>query len=347
MTDKPSNSSTKEKNDRLSGRFICGFLVVNAICVFLFFNASCQRVERGEPDARMSVEISKLQKDQETINVQIETLKSQNKNLESQKKDLEEKINAIEKQLKSAESEITTLKNYPGARMVKEINGVEFAFRWCPAGLSTIGSPETEEGRIDNEKQCQITIPNGYWMLETEVTQKQWKAIMDSNPSINVGDDLPVDNVSWNDCMEFCKKCKELDFPVLLPTEAQWEYGCRAGTTGAYAGNLDELAWYGSNSGDKSHPVKTKKPNRWGLYDMHGNVWEWCLDRYSKSPCANAADPEDSSKGVIHVARGGSYDGTRFRMRSAARTDNGQSSNPNPILDLKYKCIGFRVVFEQ
>ena len=215
-----------------------------------------------------------------------------------------------------------------GKRAVKVINGVEFAFRWCPAGAFTMGSPKSEDGRDNDETQHKVTLTKGFWMLETEVTQKQWKAVMGSNPDCKFkGDNLPVENVSWTDCQEFCKKCAQLGFPVQLPTEAQWEYACRAGTTGAYAGNLDEMAWYGYYSNPKgtskeatTHPVGTKKPNAWGLYDMHGNVWEWCQDWYAKEyPSGSVTDPTGPSSGSYRVVRGGGWHSDARRCRSANR----------------------------
>ncbi|MBQ3348855.1 MAG: SUMF1/EgtB/PvdO family nonheme iron enzyme [Thermoguttaceae bacterium] len=199
-----------------------------------------------------------------------------------------------------------------GERRIVTVNGVEFAFRWCPPGTFMMGSPESEEGHWNREKQHEVTLTKGFWMMETEVTQKQWKAIMGNNPSYFEGDDLPVECVSWNDCQEFCKKCAQLGLPVQLPTEAQWEYACRAGTTGAYAGNLDEMAWYDSNSGSKTHPVGTKKPNAWGLYDMQGNVCEWCQDWYGDYPSGSVTDPAGPSSGSLRVVRGGDLgDGAR------------------------------------
>ena len=192
-----------------------------------------------------------------------------------------------------------------GERKTYNVNGVEFAFRWCPAGTFTMGSPTSELGRYSNETQHRVTLTKGFWMMETQVTQKQWKAVMGSNLSNFKGDDLPVEKVSWNDCQEFCKKCTQLGLPVQLPTEAQWEYACRAGTTGAYAGNLADMAWYSSNSG--THPVGTKKPNAWGLYDMHGNVWEWCADWYGDYPSGSVTDPTGPSSGSNRVLRGGCW----------------------------------------
>ena len=199
-----------------------------------------------------------------------------------------------------------------GERKVETINGVEFAFRWCPAGTFTMGSPESEDGHYSGEKQHQVTLTKGFWMMETEVTQKQWKAVMGSNPSDFKGDDLPVEKVSWDDCQEFCRKTG-----LQLPTEAQWEYACRAGSTGAYAGNLDEMAWYNGDNG--THPVGTKKPNAWGIYDMHGNVWEWCQDWFGDYPSGSVTDPTGPSSDSYRVNRGGGWGGYARDCRSAYR----------------------------
>ncbi|MBR0237028.1 MAG: SUMF1/EgtB/PvdO family nonheme iron enzyme [Thermoguttaceae bacterium] len=223
-----------------------------------------------------------------------------------------------------------------GDRVVKVINGVEFAFIWCPAGTFMMGSPSSESGRDNDETQHQVTLTKGFWMMETEVTQKQWKAVMGNNPSNFKGDDLPVESVSWNDCQEFCKKCTQLGLPVQLPTEAQWEYACRAGTTGAYSGNLDEMAWYWDNSNKTTHSVGTKKPNAWGLYDMHGNVWEWCQDWKADYPSGSVTDPAGPSSGSVRVIRGGSWCYIARFCRSAIR----YSSAPDNRDDL----LGFRCV---
>ena len=205
----------------------------------------------------------------------------------------------------------------PGERMVKVVNGVEFAFRWCPPGTFMMGSSRTESYSSD-EKQHQVTLTKGFWMLETEVTQKQWKAIVPFNPSSFRGDDLPVERVLVDDCQKFCNRCGELGFPFQLPTEAQWEYACRAGTTGPYAGDLDKMGWHAANSGGKTHPVGMKSPNAWGLYDMHGNVWEWCADKRADYPNGNVTDPL-STNGVLPVDRGGSWITPAKNCRSAFR----------------------------
>lgn len=214
----------------------------------------------------------------------------------------------------------------PGDRVVYTINDVEFAFRWCPSGTFNMGSPSGEDRRKNDEIQHVVTISYGYWLLETEITQKQWKAIMgNNNPSYFKGDDLPVEQVSWNDCQDFCRGCMRLGLPVQLPTEAQWEFACRAGNTGAYSDDLNETGWYIFNSANlliffpRTHPAGTKKANCWGLFDMHGNVWEYCWDWYGDYPNEDATDPGGLSSGSYRVVRGGSYNEGEDDCRSANR----------------------------
>ena len=232
----------------------------------------------------------------------------------------------------------STTDNNAGVKMVKIINGVEFTFRWCPPGTFMMGSPEDEKNRDNDETQHQVTLTKGFWMLETEVTEKQWKVIMGKNTThFPRGDDRHVGFVTWNDCQEFCKKCTKLGFPVQLPTEAQWEYACRAGSTEAYSGNLDDMAWYYDNSGGVSHPVRTKKPNAWGLYDMHGNACEWCADWYGVYPDESVTDPIGPSNGVKRVNRGGGFgESAPGACRSANR------GNFDPDFGLVFN--GFRCV---
>ena len=212
---------------------------------------------------------------------------------------------------------------------------IKFVFHWCPAGTFTMGSPENESGHSDDEIQHEVTLTKGFWIMEMEVTQRQWKAVMGNNPSKIKGDDLPVENVSWDDCQEFCKKCIQLGLPVSLPTEAQWEYACRAGTKGFYAGNLDDMAWYGDNSNDKTHLVGTKNPNAWGLYDMHGNVWEWCLDGYSKYPDDSITDPKITTN-TYPVFRGGGWRDDAESCRSAKRN---YIDRVNHFNYLGFRCV--------
>jgi formylglycine-generating enzyme required for sulfatase activity len=162
-----------------------------------------------------------------------------------------------------------------------------------------------------------LPVPGQSFLLaKTEITQAQWWVVM-GYPSVFNGGNRPVQNVSWDDAMEFCKKLTEMEraagrLPAgqeyTLPTEKQWEYACRAGTTGDYAGtgNLDDMGWYDGHCGGRTHDVATKQPNQWGFYDMHGNVWELCLDKY---------DPGD-----YHVIRGGSRQYTADSCRSASRS---------------------------
>jgi formylglycine-generating enzyme required for sulfatase activity len=173
----------------------------------------------------------------------------------------------------------------------------------------------------------------GYWLGKTELTQGQWEALMGSNPANlkNAGRDATVEQVSWDDAMQFCRKLTERErqagrlpegYEYTLPTEAQWEYACRAGTTGPFAGsgNLDSMGWYTSNSGNTTHPVAQKQANAWGLYDMHGNVWEWCRDWSGGYPGGSVTDPTGPSSGSSRVFRGGCWSSIAQFCRSVFRS---------------------------
>ena len=234
-----------------------------------------------------------------------------------------------------------------GERMVKTVDGIEYAFRWCPAGEFLMGSPFSEPYRNDNETQHSVTLTRGFWMLETEVTQAMWKSVMGTSisqqrdkantpwPLSGEGSDYPMYFVSWEECRSFCEKLSEkLGLTVSFPTEAQWEYACRAGTTGAYAG----MGWYYSNSGGGTYPVGQKKPNAWGLYDMHGNVWEWCQDWYDEDYYTESptSDPTGPNSGSNRVYRGGGWIDDAQDCRSASR--NWHSP------DYRINYLGFRPV---
>ena len=238
-------------------------------------------------------------------------------------------------------------------------NSIGQKFVLIPAGSFMMGSkfsPEETTRRfgieldkyIDEHPRHKVTISKSFYMQTTEVTQAQWKAVMGNNPSDfkNCGGDCPAEQVSWNDVQEFIKRLnrRESTNKYRLPTEAEWEYAARAGGTGAYCfgddkSRLGDYAWYGSNSGNKTHPVGTKKPNRWGLYDMHGNVWEWVqdwhkIDYYGSSPKTDPLCKDSASN--IRGLRGGPWIGNAGSLRSAARAGDRPTSRFNAL-------VGFRL----
>jgi len=180
-----------------------------------------------------------------------------------------------------------------------------------PGGDFLMGSPESEPDHISNEGPQHRVDVSSFYIGKYEVTQAQWSAVMSDNPSHFRGDDLPVEGVSWEEAKEFCRRLSQMTGKEYrLPTEAEWEYACRAGTTGAYAGDLDAMAWYIENSKYKLHPVGQKLPNKFGLYDMLGNAWEWCEDVYHDG---YAGAPTDGSAwlsggdSIRRMLRGGTY----------------------------------------
>ena len=197
-------------------------------------------------------------------------------------------------------------------------SGVKLELVRVPGGSFQMGS---NNGSDDEKPVHQVTV-SPFAIGKYEVTQAQWQAVMGHNPSNFKGDDLPVENVSWDDAQEFCRTLSQRTAQSYrLPTETEWEYACRAGPTGDYAGNLDAMAWYDKNSENKTHAVGQKQPNAWGLYDMHGNVWEWCADWYEGSYYGQsaAADPPGPTSGSLRVGRGGGWVNTAAGCRSAFR----------------------------
>ncbi len=194
-------------------------------------------------------------------------------------------------------------------------------FVLIPAGEFMMGS---ENGRDEEKPVHKVRISKSFEMGKYQVTQEQWQAVMGNNPShFKDGANLPVEFVSWDDVQEFIKRlnAKNDGYHYRLPTEAEWEYACRAGTTGDYAGNGDEMAWYDKNAGGKTHPIGQKKPNHWGVYDMHGNVWEWCADWYDEKYYKQSpeVDPTGPSTGLGRVHRGGSWSLPAAGSRAAFR----------------------------
>ena len=228
---------------------------------------------------------------------------------------------------------------------------VDLDMIWIAPGAFTMGSPEDELGRFDDEVQHEVILTRGYWLGKYEVTQAQYKAVMGTNPSHFTGDNNPVDSVSWFDAKAFCEKLTASEktagrlpegYEYTLPTEAQWEYACRAGTTTALSSGknlsakeecpeMDEVGWYDHNCGQKTHPVGQKLPNAWGLYDMHGNLWEWCLDWESAYPTEAVSDPTGPGTGRYRVIRGGSWYSWACSCQSALRFsyDSGKGDDDN------------------
>jgi formylglycine-generating enzyme required for sulfatase activity len=236
-----------------------------------------------------------------------------------------------------------------GERMTLKINDVEYAFRWCPAGAFMMGSPVGEKDRNDNETLHRVTLSKGFWMLETEVTQLMWLSVMGTEPSHFKGDQRPVESVSWDDCQEYVKKLNELlagthlagtpvapaGFKFSLPTEAQWEYACRADTTTIYSFG-DTLSQKQANfDGGQTKDVGSYPANAWGLKDMHGNVCEWCLDSYGDYPNGAVTDPVSLQQGSSRVIRGGGWSPYAEDCRSAYR----DSYDPSR----RYYDIGLRL----
>ena len=180
-------------------------------------------------------------------------------------------------------------------------------------------------GYEDEKPVHQVTISYSFYMGKYEVTQAQWQSVMGNNPSYfkDCGGNCPVEQVSWDDAQNFISKLNETGdgFRYRLPTEAEWEYACRAGTTGDYAGNPSDIAWYINNSGKRTHEVGQKQSNGWGLFDMHGDVWEWCQDWYHDTYNGAPADGSAWSTGDgPRVLRGGSWSDAGAFLRLAFRS---------------------------
>ena len=234
-------------------------------------------------------------------------------------------------------------------------NTIGMKLNLIPAGTFTMGSPATETDRQDNETQHPVTISKPFYMQTTEVTQEQWKEVMGTEPwkgkpHVKEGPNNAASWVSWDDAMAYCKKLSEQERKTYrLPTEAEWEYACRAGTETAWSfgddeNKLGDYAWYRENARDideeYAHQVGLKKPNAFGLYDMHGNVFEWCHDYYGEDYYKQSSekDPTGPNSGSFRVLRGGSW-GNYASPRSARR-------NWNVAGNRNYVSAGFRVVRE-
>jgi len=226
---------------------------------------------------------------------------------------------------------------------------------WLPPGEFTQGSPIEEKDRdLDEGPQTRVVVPAGFWIGQHEVTQAEYSAVVGQNPSQYLGDpSRPVEKVNWREAVDFCRRLTEREhaaghlperYVYRLPTEAEWEYACRAGTTTRFSHGDDpgyslvmDYAWIDANSSSTSHPVGGKKPNPWGLHDLHGNVWEWCLDTWrGVLPGGTVTNTTTFPEGTLRVARGGSWLYTARFSRSANRDSYG----------LLNRCsdVGFRLV---
>lgn len=219
-----------------------------------------------------------------------------------------------------------------GEVWTEPVTGMEFI--WIPGGCFNMGSKTGEPCERPVRKVCL----DGFWMGKYEVTQGQWNKVMETNPSVftQCGEDCPVDTVSWNSSQVFIGK---LGNNISLPTEAQWEYAARGGNrNNTYAGgnDLDRVAWHLGNSGGGTHKVGTKAPNEFGLYDMSGNVWEWCRDWMGEYPPHDEKNPPGPSTGTYKVLRGGAWYGVPSWLRTTDR------SRHEP--DYHYILNGFRLV---
>jgi len=203
-----------------------------------------------------------------------------------------------------------------------------------------MGSPEDEEGRWDDEgPPHEVQLTQGFWLFDTPCTQALWQVVTGDNPSQFKGENRPVERVSWEDCQAFLMAFNQQlpELTLALPTEAQWEYACRAGTvTARYQEDLHAIAWYVENSDSQTHDVGQKQPNAWGLYDMLGNVDEWCLDGWYDYLGTAAVDPIASAEaGAPRVIRGGSWGHPARNVRSAYRY---ASVPANRVVVLGFRC---------
>jgi formylglycine-generating enzyme required for sulfatase activity len=232
---------------------------------------------------------------------------------------------------------------------VETENSIGIKMVLIPPGEFLMGSPDSDSDAYSDEKpQHTVRITKPFYLGVTEVTQQQYERVMGANPSNFKGAQLPLEQVSWEDAVEFCRKLSELPAErsagrvYRLPSEAEWEYACRAGSKtkwsfGDWESSLGDYAWFSSNSDRKTHPVGTKKPNAWGLYDMHGNVWEWCSDWFGYHASTTVSDPTGPATGSYRVIRGGGWSDPAGDCRSANR--------PGGAPDARSDGLGFRLAF--
>ncbi len=199
----------------------------------------------------------------------------------------------------------------PGTKKVNSKDGLTYV--WIPPGKFQMGCSPGDAECFDNERPAhEVTITKGFWLGQTSVTQQAYRRVTGKNPANHKGATLPVEEVDWNEAQAYCKA-----IGGRLPTEAEWEYAARAGSTGVRYGNLDEIAWYGGNSGNKSQEVGQKAPNAFGLYDMLGNTWQWVADWNGPYQPGPQTDPTGPASGQLKQPRGGSW-GSSSRLTRAS-----------------------------
>ncbi|MCP5159694.1 MAG: formylglycine-generating enzyme family protein [Gammaproteobacteria bacterium] len=228
--------------------------------------------------------------------------------------------------------------------------GVRQAFRWMPPGRFLMGSPENEHDRSDNELQHEVLLTRGFWLAETTCTQALWQAVRGKNPSHFKDDRRPVEQVSWNAMQSFIARLNRAipGLEARLPTEAEWEYACRAGTATPFSFGEDITPEQVNYNGkypyrrgkegryrEETVEVASLPANPWGLYEMHGNVWEWCQDWYGNHPAGPVTDPTGPKTGKGRVLRGGSWIDYGHNARSASRFRFGP--------DDRFVILGFRL----
>jgi hypothetical protein len=222
------------------------------------------------------------------------------------------------------------------------VGPVAQTMRWIPPGEFVMGSPESEKGRLEDEgPQHRVHFTTGFWLADTPCTQALWQEVMGANASHFVGLNRPVESVSWDDVHAFMRELEKRvpGLDASLPTEARWEYACRAGSQTHRYGHLQDIAWYGDNAGGQTHDVARKQSNAWGLFDMLGNVWEWCADMKGNYQSETLVDPPPEGFGQGRVLRGGSWIDDVETIRAAYRSWEDPS--------IQSEDLGFRLAVGQ
>ena len=337
-TDEDSDEEESQNNKKTVFKIfvltIFLFLIIDAVLYVNYLKITKEKKDTVEIEKQTRVDQIRIEKQRE------------NSELQNKVEDLNdyEECEPIELHIQvAAESMIEDLNTVTGIELIK-----------CDTGSFIMGSSINEPGRNKDEQQHKVIISNTFYIGKYEVTQKIYEAVVGNNPSKFKDPNKPVESVSWDDAVKFCEILNNKysryipsGYKFDLPTEAQWEYACRAGTNttlnngknlttiNGACPNLNEIAWYDKNANGTTHKVGQKKPNAWGIYDMHGNVWEWCKDLYGEYPTEYVTDPAGAKSGSSRVYRGGSWGNNASFSRSSYRCSSES--------DLKRMRLGFRV----